>query len=890
MITQGRSALGTQKYAEAELLFQQAQRADPADSSAHALHAFSRVLALPERAPVKAMLDLLGTAPGNRNFLRWTAHLSRGLDGKLRLPPGVSLQAVADAWRTNIVKELAGAEADLSQVVDSHFSLTLSAAETTTVETTVDFADLQLLRAVCHGERYLSLTAYSWDLDAQLDALNSLFAAGDHTIEEFLRKNPSFLTFRSAEEFAEARIAFEQAVTRYVEASQLIISRPLTSIRLINWDPAKAVQESDFRRALEGLRTSLDGTNRYESRYNLARQFVPGLAPRPLLPQFSGSSFVVGSLPDPTFGGLVAGYTRSDFETFAFRSKKLGNHSLGGASHAVAQPDGEESLALQFTALPGVACTVLASEDLREWIPYTNMVPQADTVTVRIPASNSFRFYRTAIPREPINATFDGRIHLDGKDVRLREAFGSWALVADWFAPFGAELWFEWVAPADGFFTVYDEQPVLAHPDLVRWDMLQGDSLLQLTYFNVCAPVSAGQHIVLRGRSLGALTETMLRVHLVEGTTTNDRPSRAVLMTGSPVVTHASLAGLLPTPRILPGPQNVPDGRAAWFRWSAPRTGTYALRHNIGGAAVYVYNENDPSRLDYLQSSSLRNIRFSADSGQVFYFAFLQTYECSYQDQADVEVTPFTPPANDDYTAAAVLEGVRAEYQGSMLDATFEPSEPDSGLGQSTVWFKWISPVTGMARLEFEKQRFRPRFSVYEGDSLGNLRSVLPSSISAFGLSSFDVVAGASYSFQVAPPDELFTNYRMRLEAASYPSNDNRIDAAGLPGDIGILEGSTLGASVESNEPATMGPGGTVWYSWQAPADGMFFAGVSRSAFEPGLHLVYFGSPVIAVRTGSFPGRGSEWRVSKGENYLIQVQNVHGSDGRFLLSWKFLPD
>ena len=80
-------------------------------------------------------------------------------------------------------------------------------------------------------------------------------------------------------------------------------------MRLFNYDPDKATDEANFRQTLADLTNSLTHavTLAVDSNYTvfLGTQFSGTHPPRPFLPVIRGNGFGLGTLPDPTFGGLI---------------------------------------------------------------------------------------------------------------------------------------------------------------------------------------------------------------------------------------------------------------------------------------------------------------------------------------------------------------------------------------------------------------------------------------------------------------------------------------------------------------------------------------------------------------------------------------------------------
>src|SRR5207244_978502 len=107
--------------------------------------------------------------------------------------------------------------------------------------------------------------------------------------------------------------------------------------------------------------------------------------------------------------------------------------------------------------------------------------------------------------------------------------------------------------------------------------------------------------------------------------------------------------------------------------------------------------------------------------------------------------------------------------------------------------------------------------------------------------------------------DELFwmnntlvaaTHGRGMFRVDFVPSNDNFANAQLISGNSGTVIGSNLNASKETGEPNHAGNvgGASVWYQWQAPANGSATIDTAGSNFNT-LLGVYTGNSVNGLTT-----------------------------------------
>ena len=120
---------------------------------------------------------------------------------------------------------------------------------------------------------------------------------------------------------------------------------------------------------------------------------------------------------------------------------------------------------------------------------------------------------------------------------------------------------------------------------------------------------------------------------------------------------------------------------------------------------------------------------------------------------------PLTPPANDQFAAATVLDLTGATpLAGSNVDATVEAGEPAHGpvSGGTSVWWSFVAPSHGTVTLSTEGSTFDTMLAVYTGASVNALASLAtndgPGNASAV---SFRVEGGRSYHVAVDGGDGL---------------------------------------------------------------------------------------------------------------------------------------
>ena len=118
----------------------------------------------------------------------------------------------------------------------------------------------------------------------------------------------------------------------------------------------------------------------------------------------------------------------------------------------------------------------------------------------------------------------------------------------------------------------------------------------------------------------------------------------------------------------------------------------------------------------------------------------------------------------------------------------------------------------------------------------------------------------------------------------------NRVSVTGASG---LVRGTTAGATREMDEPMHADkPGGqSIWYTWQAPANGIATLHLLGSSFDT-LVGVYTGTDVAQlIEAGSDEDRGDFltskvlFNATAGTNYAIALDGFAGSFGEYVMSW-----
>ncbi|MDX1952850.1 MAG: carboxypeptidase-like regulatory domain-containing protein [Verrucomicrobiota bacterium] len=311
LVQQGRVALIQRDIDTAHARFAAALDENPAHPEANALHAFTRLLRLPNSSPASEFLTQLGVPLAGRNVYRWDASLPKNTNGEPILPQNLAATNLTQQFRNLFLPQLIGAMTNFAAITSPDFEMTLSSNETSFGEIVFDHADTLLLRSALSAFEYLSYTLYSWDYDDLIYLELKNLIEGGATIEVLLQNYPNLFTVRTLTDLPAAKTAFNRAIDTYMLASTAIRNRDTNLVRLFTWDPESDEQELHFRELLADLQLAQSASRILTSdsnvTINLAPHFSDGFELRSFLPVFIGDEYLLGTAPDETFGGIVQG-------------------------------------------------------------------------------------------------------------------------------------------------------------------------------------------------------------------------------------------------------------------------------------------------------------------------------------------------------------------------------------------------------------------------------------------------------------------------------------------------------------------------------------------------------------------------------------------------------
>ena len=133
-------------------------------------------------------------------------------------------------------------------------------------------------------------------------------------------------------------------------------------------------------------------------------------------------------------------------------------------------------------------------------------------------------------------------------------------------------------------------------------------------------------------------------------------------------------------------------------------------------------------------------------------------------------------PSNDDIANAEVLSGTSTSVGGTLVDATFEASEPTYGTSNGSVWYRWTAPASGQVTVGVSGA-LTGGVAVHTGSTIPTLLFVN----AAAGSTSFAAISGTTYYMSVGSFDSAAA-FTLQLDLANSGSISGSItDASSNP-------------------------------------------------------------------------------------------------------------
>jgi len=260
-------------------------------------------------------------------------------------------------------------------------------------------------------------------------------------------------------------------------------------------------------------------------------------------------------------------------------------------------------------------------------------------------------------------------------------------------------------------------------------------------------------------------------------------------------------------------------------------------------------------------------------------------------------------PTNNNFANSQVITEVSGNVSGSNVNATLEDGELTTTAGLEaggSVWFSWEAPETGVFRFELTAD-FDSQLGIFSGEDFSGLTLHGESDTDPPGgdFVMLWVNEGVNYRIRVTGFQAETGPFVLEWSKVPSPANDNFADAQVVVGAEveGELSGSNFGATMEPGEPVTTAgfdAGGSVWYSWRAPATGTF--SIRLTADWDAQLAIFTGEEVGALtvldESDPLDGEGDAVVIlaaEEGASYRVRVTGYSIDRGPFLLELSIHP-
>ncbi len=270
---------------------------------------------------------------------------------------------------------------------------------------------------------------------------------------------------------------------------------------------------------------------------------------------------------------------------------------------------------------------------------------------------------------------------------------------------------------------------------------------------------------------------------------------------------------------------------------------------------------------------------------------------------ATTTITVLAPASgNDLFAAGTVITGTSISVNGSNLNATREPGEPNhaGNSGGHSVWWTWTAPSSGLVTIDTHGSNFDTLLAVYTGTSVSSLTRVASNDDDTANRTltsrvTFNAVAGVTYHIAVDGYDGAQGTIQLHLQEALPPANDNFANAVALTENSASWSGTNIGATKETGEPTLVAGnagGASVWVTWTPTNSELATISTYGSNFDT-LLGIYTGSSLgalslVASDDDNFAMRSLTsvvtFNAQAGVTYHILIDGYDAAQGNIVLT------
>jgi uncharacterized delta-60 repeat protein len=498
----------------------------------------------------------------------------------------------------------------------------------------------------------------------------------------------------------------------------------------------------------------------------------------------------------------------------------------------------------------------------------------------------------------PVNDAFAARIPLSGAPHYLvASTLGATAELGEPGDAAQASVWWSWTAPAHGTLLLYTR----GQSAPLKLGVFTGTAVNGLTAVvpeqsdsfqgRLQAPVRAGSNYVIRASSDTFDVREAEPVFFLDLTfvplsaVTNDAFANRGVLAGMTNSVRATNVGATREANE-PLHANVSGNTSVWWTWRAPGIGVVAF-DTAGSSfdtllAVYtgVLGSLTPVAANNDGPGSQSRVQFPTVAGRDYVIAVDGASGRSGDIVLNLQWVP--APSNDALAAARLM--TNSPVYGYNMGATKEANEPlhSQDAGGASVWWRWSAPATRRMVLDTLGSSFNTLLAVYRAGTSFPLVAVAANDDATpavrQSLLTFNATAGVSYVFAVDGAGGTNGNIVLNLNPA--PPNDNFGDALAITGVSGVLQGTTRGATNETQDPVLVDQyGPSVWWRFDAPLNGTMTITVEG---PPLLVAIYEGTDLTTLsevasneRNQQSPGVefdcAATFPILAGHSYYISV-------------------
>lgn len=475
----------------------------------------------------------------------------------------------------------------------------------------------------------------------------------------------------------------------------------------------------------------------------------------------------------------------------------------------------------------------------------------------------------------------------------------------------GKSVWWKWTAPTDGLVnlkTYWDDFDPLSFPDSYFDTILAvyvGDTITGLQEVTSDIDSGLGETSEVNFLAIGGTTYWIAVDGEFDGSTTtegdiylqlnllpqNDLFENASVIAG----TSLSVGGFnLNATEEVGEPNHAGNvgGKSSWWRWTAPSNGQVII--DTSGSdfdtLLGVYTGNSLGTLievdsnnNYTSPDLASQVAFTGTAGTEYYIAIDGFNDGSGALEGQITMSLTTRTNNNDFQQSFILSGFVDNDEGNNGAADLQAGEPVHGgvAGGKSLWWSWVSPSTGPVEISTEGSFVDTVLAVYTGDALAQLALVDSNDDfegNSYGKIVFEATAGQRYRIAV---DGKGGAAGLVKVGVFMPANNDLENAWELSG-IGIdLTHTTFNADMEAGEPSHSTSedavaGGSVWYRWVAPSDGILNVNAVSLTQDLGV-AAYVGDNFVDFETGQLAigvNKTITLPVAESQEYFIAIRGL----------------